>query len=97
MKKIYGVIGLIGFFLVIGSAGGADATDFKTTVVLMLTGLAMMAAAPLLIKIHTKRLRYRRFARCRNKSTISFYRIIKILIRERTSKLSEHRNSLEVC
>ena len=97
MKKIYKALGFIGFFLVIGSAGGADTADFKTTVILMLAGLAMMASAPLLVKIHTKRLRYRRFARYRNKSRISIYRIIKILIRERSSNLAEHRKSLELC
>ena len=97
MKKIYGALGLIGFFLVIGCAGGADTADFKTTVILMLTGLAMMAGAPLLTKIHVKRLRCRRLARHSNNRAISFYRIIKILIKERSSNLAEPRKSLELC
>lgn len=60
MKKIYTLIGLIGFFLIIGVSGGADSTSFGTTVLLMILGLIMLGASPMLLRLHEINAKYRR-------------------------------------
>lgn len=97
MKKLYGIMGLAGFILIIGAAGGADNTDFSTTVVLMLTGVAMLCLSPLLTRIHIRYRKYRRIVRRKNSAGISFYKALNVIEREDTRKVSQHIKSLELC
>lgn len=62
MKKLYGITGLTGFFLMIGAAGGADSTEVGKVILLMLSGLVMMIGSWLLVKIHDCKMRLRRRA-----------------------------------
>lgn len=93
MKKLYGITGLTGFFLMIGAAGGADSTEVGKVILLMLSGLVMMTGSWLLVKIHDYRARLRRRATVK-KYGIARYRAEK----QRTTVVADRRiTTPELC
>ena len=62
MKKLYGLMGFIGFFIMLGGAGGADRVSFLTSLAVMCAGLFIIASSMLLIKSYNMKARKRRAA-----------------------------------
>lgn len=68
MKKLYGLMGFIGFFIMLGGAGGADRVSFGTVFWVMTSGLFLIVLSMLLIKSHNMRMRKRRYLYMRRKN-----------------------------
>ena len=68
MKKIYGLMGLTGFILMIGGAGGADTTSFMTSFYIMTAGLALILLSLMLVKSHNIRMRKKRYLYMKRKA-----------------------------
>ena len=60
MKKIYGLLGFVGFGLLIGAVGGADTASFGVSVLLMCAGLLMMVMSELLVATYNRRRKARK-------------------------------------
>ena len=93
MKKLYGITGLSGFFIMIGAAGGADSAEVGKVILLMLAGLVMMTSSYLLVKIYDYKARLRRRAFVK-KYGIAKYRAEK----QRTTVVADRRiTTPELC
>lgn len=70
MKKLYGLMGLTGFILMIGTAGASERASFHETAVMMAFGLALLLVSLLLTKSHNIRMRKRRQLYMKRKSEL---------------------------
>ena len=92
MKKLYGITGLTGFFLMIGAAGGADSAEVGKVILLMLSGLVMMTGSWLLVKIHDYK------ARIRRRASVKKYGIAKYsAVKQRTVTAERRITTPELC
>lgn len=103
MKKLYGLMGLTGFIMMVGGAGGADAVSFGEALGVMTIGLSLLLLSLALVKFHNMRMRKRRqlymkrkAAYCRNTAAecVTLHRRTPAGI---TEIISGKRNSPELC
>lgn len=70
MKKLYGLMGLTGFVLMIGAAGASERVSFYKTAAMMAFGLALLLVSLLLTKSHNMRMRKKRQLYMKRKSEL---------------------------
>ena len=68
MKKIYGLMGFSGFAVMLGGAGGADNASFFVSLMIMISGLALILISMFLTQRRIMKMRKKRHLYMKRKS-----------------------------